>query len=611
MPFDEPTPVEIDGVRVWCTDVPGPCQGGLVIRSGKADEDLRNSGINHIVEHLALFPLMYRGLDMNGHVDELTTNFYVSGTQEQVETFLTEICRNLATLPIDRLEQERRVLETEARSSGGTFAGTASARFGARGFGVADWWEVGLRHLGADEVRAWAEERFTAAQASVWMTRPPTPALRLALRLGEPRPIPVPEPIPGLITPSHIHCEQPHLIGCSFTARRSMPLLVATVLLRDRAMATLRGDRALTYTVFRSEHRIGATDVMSMVWLDSTDELLSEALEVFTGLIHGIADGELTADDVERTHASAMPWNASDPGRPAREAARKATASLFGREPTPWKGLEAQGARLTTDRVAGAMQDALATAILVAPEGLPVPERYEPHPRPHVRHVPVDGRLFVRWDGNIRDETVVSDTGITVRSGGDETTMLFDEVQVGMLAPDGSCVLVDRAGDHVIVEPNQLMRGRILATTLIDRLGDRIVDLTSDAEGWFELQTVVEDHDTSAIKEVWREIEIVAQVRQARERILALAIGSVDSKRGLVVVTDSRLMHISTAKVPPIQQVTRDRIRSVVTTSGILGSRLVVTKTDGNVSTIDRIRPRGVAATLELVLAPIEEPSDA
>jgi hypothetical protein len=222
----------------------------------------------------------------------------------------------------------------------------------------------------------------------------------------------------------------------------------------------------------------------------------------------------------------------------------------------------------------------------------------------------VDGRLFVRWDGNIRDETVVSDAGITVRSGGDQTTMLFDEVQAGMLAPDGSFVLVDRAGDHVIVEPNQLMRGRILATTIIDRLGDRIVDLSSDAEGWFELQTVVEDHDTSAIKEVWREIEILAQVRQPRERILALAIGSVDSKRGLVVVTDTRLMHIATAKVPPIQQVTRDRIRSVVTTSGILGSRLVVKKTDGSTSSIDRIRPRGVAATLELVLAPIEEPND-
>ena len=169
---------------------------------------------------------------------------------------------------------------------------------------------------------------------------------------------------------------------------------------------------------------------------------------------------------------------------------------------------------------------------------------------------------------------------------------------------------MDGVGDHMFVDPNQLMRGRELVRTLHDRLGDRMVDLVSDAEGWFELQTAVEDHETSAIRSVWREIDLLAQVREKGERILAIAIGTSDGQRGLVVVTDRRLVHIAIERMPPVRQVDRDRIRSVETTMGLLGSRLVITKKDGTVSSIDRLRPRTAAGSLEQLLAPIEDPTE-
>ena len=56
----------VDGIPVWCTDVPGPCMGGLIFRTGRVDETLVNGGINHIVEHLALFPFEPRRYDLNG-----------------------------------------------------------------------------------------------------------------------------------------------------------------------------------------------------------------------------------------------------------------------------------------------------------------------------------------------------------------------------------------------------------------------------------------------------------------------------------------------------------------------------------------------------------------
>ncbi|HYJ61282.1 MAG TPA: hypothetical protein VE032_07460 [Actinomycetota bacterium] len=606
MPFDEPIATEIDGVRVWWTDVGGPCMGGIVFRTGRADESLRTAGISHIVEHLALAPMMYRGYDMNGHVDALTTNLYVNGTQDQVEAFLAEVCRHLSALPTDRLEQERRVIETEARSRTGSFAGSASARFGARGFGVTDWMELGVRHLGPEEIAAWAAERYTAAQASAWMTRPPSSALRFDLAPGMGLPIPTPTPLPGVVLPSHVHSVG-QFLGCSYTATRSMPLLIATTILRDRAMSALRGERGLTYSVQRAEERIGALDVLVMLWLDATDEAMPEALTAFTELLQEVADGTFSDDDLTRAIASAMPWNATDPGRPAREAARKATASLFGREPTPWKGLAAQGDRLTVDRVAGALTEALSSAILVAPEGLEVPDRYAAHPAPPRHRSHVIGRLYVRWDGNAREEVVLGDRGVLTRSGDELTTMLFEDVEVALRGPDGTIWLIDGNGDDLMLAPNQLLHGRELAAEVGDRLRERIVDLGPDVEGWFELQTIVESHDAGALRVVWREIEILARERAADERVLAIAIGDVGGHRGLVVVTDRRQLHICADRAPTVFWLERDRITSVVTTTSLFGRSLVIMLTDGSVQ-IDRIRPRDTAGELELLLAPIEAP---
>ena len=59
MPFDEPIATEIDGVPVLVDRRRRPVQGGIVFRTGRADESLRTAGISHIVEHLALAPMMY------------------------------------------------------------------------------------------------------------------------------------------------------------------------------------------------------------------------------------------------------------------------------------------------------------------------------------------------------------------------------------------------------------------------------------------------------------------------------------------------------------------------------------------------------------------------
>ncbi len=607
MSFDEPVATEIDGVQVWYTDVPGPCLAGLVFRTGAADETLRIHGINHIVEHLALFPLMESGLDMNGSVEALTTRFIVNGTQEDAESFLTHVCRNVSSLPLERLDQERNILETEARSGSGSFAGSASARFGTRGFGLVDWFQFGLRHLGPDDVASWAADHFTSGQAAVYMTRPPSPSLRLELPSGSRLPIPVPEPIPGLVMPSHIHGSEFGL-GCSFSATRSLALLIATIILRERAMTTMRLERALSYMVVRHEERIGPLDSVYTLALDAIEDRMSEAVGVLDPLLEGVAE-EVTPEEVERAHRSAMPWNSTDPARPANEAARKCVASLFGREPTPWKGLEHQGARLTPQKVCTAMREALETTIFVAPEGVEVPHRYARHPTPPRKDEPVWGRLYARWDGSSTDETVMGRTGVMRRFGPNEFGIRFEDVEVAVLGPDGSVTLIGRAGDHISLEPNQLMKGKDLMSLLLESLEGRVVDMHGDLVSWFELQTLVDGHDSEVIKALWREIDVLASMRRRGERILAVAIGDMNG-RGIFAVTDRRVLHIAitTQLGLVVWEEERSSIVGVYTTAGLLGSKLRISVRGRGEAQLDRIRPREHAAQLEVLLSPLEDP---
>jgi hypothetical protein len=603
MPFPEPVATEVDGVRLWYTDVGGPCMGGLVFRTGRADETLPTAGINHLVEHLALFPLWDHGFDMNGVVSILTTSFFVSGTQQQTESFLSETCRSLSSLPMDRLDDERQVVETEARSSGGSFAGSASARFGPRGFGIIDWFDFGVHHLTADAIESWAAERFTRGQAAAWMTRPPSPDLRLELPPGEPMPIPTPEPIPDIRIPSHIHGWGHHM-GCSFMATRSMPLFIATAILRERAMRAMRKEKAITYSVGRAEERVGPRDSLYFITFDTAERHAETGLHTFIDLLEKIAGGEISPAEVERSHAASMPWNATDTERPVREATRKATASLFGREPTTWKALAKQGERLKPERVAAALRDALDTAILVVPEGLAVPDRYAARPTPQPNG-PMNGRVYVRWDGNIQEETTLAPEGVTQRSGPESLTVLFDEVEAAPLGPDGTINLIDRRGIVMTLHPNQLMRGKVLAETLADRVGDRVIDLRHDAVGWFELQSLVETHDPEAIKAVWREIDHLAKGRDRDERILVIAFATHGRYRGLAAATDRRVLHVAVRRRDPLISWPRDRIAAAELTIGLRGRRLKITSSDGQAIALDRIRPRAQATELQRLLAPI------
>ena len=183
---------DVDGVAAVCAgaeEIAGPLRAVLTFGSGFVDESLRNHGISHVVEHLALHGNDQQpALLFNGSAESMTTNFSVAGTPDQVADFFAFVTRRLADLPLDRLEDELRVLQVKARGRGtSACGGDLEERFGPRGAGLLAWPELGLRTVGRDEVASWSRDRFTASNAVLSCSGPLPRGLSLAgLPAGEP-----------------------------------------------------------------------------------------------------------------------------------------------------------------------------------------------------------------------------------------------------------------------------------------------------------------------------------------------------------------------------------------------------------------------------------------
>lgn len=195
MPTERAT---VDGITTFWIQTPGPFQVALLFRVGVADETLPTRGITHLVEHLALYASSTRSDEANGFVDAERCVFYASGERGEVLDWLRRCAAALADLPLERLPAERRILRAEAvrGDNAGVHARLLDMRFGADGYGLGNYRELGLRWLGDEEVSAWARARFTRGNAVMWMTGEPPEELELPLLEGERCPPPRVEPLP-------------------------------------------------------------------------------------------------------------------------------------------------------------------------------------------------------------------------------------------------------------------------------------------------------------------------------------------------------------------------------------------------------------------------------
>ncbi len=184
-----------------------------------------------------------------------------SADSGDVVDYIAAVCGGLAANHGEALEQEKRVLRTEAASRGGAGAlGTClSERYGATGPGLTAFEEFGLHRLGWPEVEAWRSRWFTAENAVLWISGPVAPGLCIDLPPGQAQPAatahPRDVPLPGFVITGTSG------IGMSMVARRSPATAAALYILEQRLTQTLRHERGLSYGV-RND----------MEWIDSQCE---------------------------------------------------------------------------------------------------------------------------------------------------------------------------------------------------------------------------------------------------------------------------------------------------------------------------------------------------
>ncbi|MER7566402.1 insulinase family protein [Streptomyces sp. NPDC097941] len=221
----------VHGIPTLFAPRPGPITAGLTFRVGHADEALPTSGITHLVEHLALYRLGLSDLHYNGATADTYTLFHVTGDEEEVVTYLNSVCAALRDLPMDRLETEKEILRTEAGSRGkGPMAPMPPWRYGAQGYGLSGYDELGTRSVTADQVRHWAETRFTRDNAVLFLSADRVPdGLDLTLPAG--RRFPTPAATSALpVTPAYFRGEDGHLVFTSVLRRSTAAAVFAEVL---------------------------------------------------------------------------------------------------------------------------------------------------------------------------------------------------------------------------------------------------------------------------------------------------------------------------------------------------------------------------------------------
>jgi hypothetical protein len=479
-------------------------------------------------------------------VDQTRTVFWASGTREEVCSFLFDVARALASLPFHRLETERRVLRTEAGSAGGSgpVQVLLGLRFGPQGHGLCDYRELGLDHLQAGDVRHWVDERFTAGNAAVWLTGAPAAGFAPQLRPGKRLAPSEPATLPGIRLPAQL-ARFAGGVGVGLLVPRSPASTAAVGIAAERIHQELRLQAGLTYSVTTDYLPLDRGLAHVTLAADCLDEHAVAVRDGMLGVLESLGregpSSEELADSVDETRRwSLEPWSVAS----VLDAA--AADVLFGNRVKTLSDHVANREALGPEEVAVVYQDAAETAIVLAPAGT-APRaglhdfRIDPPPRPRGRtYRRVGKRLWAR-----EPAIVAGDEGIALVTPGEEDTSIpFASCVAAVRRDDGSISLLGLDGASIEFVPAWLRGGDELLDLIDRRLpADRVVQAESHDAALLASTLALEKIGRRHY--VWPEVQRLPQELEPGERLLTLAQVERLLERGLLAVTDRRVLYLS------------------------------------------------------------------
>jgi zinc protease len=473
---------EVGGVPVFWADAPRPYEVQLLFRVGRADETLATSGITHLVEHLAM-PSEPVPLDCNVFVSYLTTGFWARGETPDLREFVTAVAARIRDVPLGRMEVEREILLAEEDLGYTAEAVFLCRRFGATGFGLIGFPELGLRRLDQEAVSDWARLRFTRDNAALVLSGPHAD-LELELPGGPRHCAPEPRPLATVKLPSFLSWSAP-AVSLNLLVRREPVGEVAAEVLRSRAARRLRFETGHVYGVEVSGVPLTAELASVTLHANCRSERAAAVRDALLTLLDELADAGPTADELVAA-ASVVQTRIASPAATAELLHQHAYEHLVG---LPWEPAADSYARLdglTAPEVEMILAQALETALLALPGELDADgSRFGASPEsPDDR--PVTGREFRRrgaFLGPARQERfVVGKNGVThLLPGRESITVRWATCAAVTAWRNGVRCLWGESGFLLYLWPD-LWRHGAKATELVDELAPRgvVVDMGDD-----------------------------------------------------------------------------------------------------------------------------------
>lgn len=485
-PRGDDAPVDIGGVPGYIVDRGGPLVLGLTFRVGHADEELSTRGTTHLIEHLALHEASVAGdLTVNGQVEATQTTFLVRGGADEVVRFVDSVCGSLRRLPLHRLEAEARVLRVEGNSRQPSAYGALLAnRFGASGYGLVAYPELGLHNPDAAVVQAWANKWFTRANAVIWATGP-TPTL-LEVDLPEGRRVPPPAPVPLPWTFPAWYVERASVVALSFVIPRDDAATLCCRLLDRRLHERLRMGQGQSYETGTYMDSWTTEQVHGMAFADTLPDHAGDVRDGLVAELGRLATIAPTVAELEVAIALFDKWWSAQEAS-AGIAASQASNGLIGHRVRSVGEALREMRSVTPNEVSSAARRMLDGALLQVPAGSGVPDRrFTPVPEGSL-HVPA-GTTYVR-SSRLHDATgdhtlVVGAEGVCyVQSTDQRVAITASEVVAVQRWTDDARTIWGRDGLRVFVHPDEWKNGNA-AIAAIDawRLPRRAVDM-GDAAG--------------------------------------------------------------------------------------------------------------------------------
>jgi predicted Zn-dependent peptidase len=432
----------------------GEITAGLFFRVGRADETLATSGITHLVEHLALHRLGLTDLHYNGATANTYTLFHVTGSEQEVVAHLNAVCASLRDLPLDRLETEKEILRTEAAGRGqGANSQMPLWRYGAQGYGLSSYRELGTWNLTADQVRHWAATRFTRDNAVLWITSDRVPeGLDLTLPAGTR--IPAPAATSALpVTPAYIHGDDGHVVFTSVLRRTTAASVFADVL--GRALfQDLRQEGGYSYTAEADYSPRDAEFATLTAYADALPQKQDAVVGGFVDTLARLRAGRIEQAELDAVRGKILKmYDVPDLGAAALPS--YALSLLLGHRILSPDQHRAELAAVTVDDLREVAREAWDSGLLQVPgrgadwAGFTLAPQYSAHAVTGSRHASLEDE---------RVTLVIGAEGVSLLTPGGPVTVRYDAVAAMSVRPDGARSLTGHDGFCVSVEPT-LYRG--------------------------------------------------------------------------------------------------------------------------------------------------------